>query len=62
MKKHISFEVFCKIIDERGGNATEREGIQGVYDACKRKRGRVTKEDAILIAKTIVALSPETEW
>ena len=62
MKEHISFERFCHIIDKSGGNATERKGMQDVYDAYKRKRGRVTNEDAILIAEVIMALNPKTEW
>ena len=62
MKEHISFEEFCSIIDRQGGNATERDGMRDVYDACKRKRECVTNEDATLIAKTIVAQDPEHEW
>ena len=58
----ISFEEFCKIIDEKWGHASERKGMRSVYDSRKEKYGFVTREDALLVAKVIVAQDVDFEW
>ncbi len=58
----ISFEEFCRIIDEGGGCASEREGIRSIYDSKKEKQGFVVKEDALLIARVIIAQDRHFEW
>ncbi len=59
---NITFVKFCKIIDQCGGRASERDGLRGVYDSHKEMKGQVTIGDATLIANTIVAQDLNYEW
>ncbi len=61
-KNSISFDQFCKIIDDMGGHASERKGMRSAYDSKKESQGFVTRDDAILVARAIVAQNVDFEW
>ena len=61
-RDEISFNQFCEIINDRGGCANERKGMRSVYDSKKESQGFVTREDAILVARAIVAQNVDFEW
>jgi len=58
----ISFEVFCKIIDDLGGYATQRDGMHDVYMSRKNTKGCVTRGDASQIASAILAQDLNYQW
>ncbi len=62
LRDEISFDQFCEIINDRGGYANERKGMRSVYDSKKERQGFVTRKDAILVARTIIAQNVDFEW